>query len=596
MDLKRSLSPFLGVLLAGMLGLLLMSATGLGQDAADKTSPFEAVRWNGDKPEVMVGGTWYRPLVIHGVEVDDILAFIARTQPGRVRKRFGEDLPEMMRNMGHVLPARADLTLVGVDDGRRIELAGVAVTPENRRAILESNRGVSAPPEARRISRERAIADLAEFRRRLDDQFAYRYLKDVPLDAELARITNALEATVEVDDLATDLHRLLMRFGDGHAMVRSSREASEGRHLPFLLADAGDGVVAFLPDRSGFVDEERPYVLAIDGTGIEELVDARRRGVVDGSEQLVRDRVLRGLRELESVREDLGLPAGDRVRCLVGAGPDDPDPIEIELPLARRRPIYGDWPRRDSGVLDSNIGYLRIPRMQDRIVPDIRASMAAFRDTEGLVVDVRGNGGGTREPLLVLAGYLTGADEEPWVGNIARYRASEEFGADHLEARFMRRADDPDWSEAERLAIRDASATFEPEWDRSDGFSDWHYLVLGRTDAGEEYFYDRPVVVLSDAGCFSATDIFLGGLSGRPRVTLMGEPSGGGSARSQGFRLPNSGIEVRCASMASFRPDGRLYDGRGIEVDVMVRPEPAYFLHGGRDVVLDAAVEFLRSE
>ena len=585
------------LLVMAVLLLLRPAPAYAGQDAQDKTSPFEALRWNGDVPEVLVQGDWYRPLLIHGVGVEDIIAFLERTQPGRVRKRFGEDLPEMMRKMGRVIPARVDLTMVRLADGARVRLAAVPCTKENRRSIWSSNR--EAPDEGRaiasRIPRAEAIADLLEFRRRLDDQFAYRHLKDLSLDAELQRVADSFGATVEVGELSDALHLILMRSGDGHSMVRSPLGSKASGHLPFLLADAGGGVVAFLPDRSGFLDANRPFVLALDDTPIEELIDAGRPWVVDGSEQLVRHRVLRGLREIESVRKRLGLRPNASVKCTLGERPDDPDPIEVELPMNRRRPAYGTWPRRDSGILDSNLGYLRIPGMSDRMVPHIRSSMADFRGTAGLVVDVRGNGGGTRSPLLALAGYLVGPDESPWVANVARYRASDRFPADHLEARFMARAEDPDWSDAEREAIARFAAEFGPEWDRSEGFSDWHYLVLGPTGAAGEYFYDRPVVVLSDVGCFSATDIFLGALRGRPRVTLIGEPSGGGSARSQGFRLPHSGIEVRCASMASFRPDGRLYDGRGVEVDVLIRPEPEHFLEGGRDAVLDAAVEHLRS-
>ena len=585
------------LLVLALLLLLRPTPAHAGQDAQDKTSPFEALRWNGDVPEVLVQGDWYRPLLIHDVGVEDIIAFLERTQPGRVRKRFGEDLPEMMRKMGRVIPARVDLTMVRLADGARVRLAAVPCTKENRRSIWSSNR--EAPDEGRaiasRIPRAEAIADLVEFRRRLDDQFAYRHLKDLSLDAELQRVADSFGATVEVGELSDALHLILMRSGDGHSMVRSPLGSKASGHLPFLLADAGGGVVAFLPDRSGFLDATRPFVLALDDTPIEELIDAGRPWVVDGSEQLVRHRVLRGLREIESVRKRLGLRPNASVKCTLGERPDDPDPIEVELPMNRRRPAYGTWPRRDSGILDSNLGYLRIPGMSDRMVPHIRSSMADFRGTAGLVVDVRGNGGGTRSPLLALAGYLVGPDESPWVANVARYRASDRFPADHLEARFMARAEDPDWSDAEREAIARFAAEFGPEWDRSEGFSDWHYLVLGPTGAAGEYFYDRPVVVLSDVGCFSATDIFLGALRGRPRVTLIGEPSGGGSARSQGFRLPHSGIEVRCASMASFRPDGRLYDGRGVEVDVVIRPEPEHLLEGGRDVVLDAAVEHLRS-
>ena len=68
------------------------------------------------------------------------------------------------------------------------------------------------------------------------------------------------------------------------------------------------------------------------------------------------------------------------------------------------------------------------------------------------------------------------------------------------------------------------------------------------------------------------------------------------AARSQRFELPNSRIRVSCASMASFRPDGKLYDGRGIEVDVEVRPGAPFFLRGGRDDALEVALEYLRHQ
>jgi len=177
------------------------------------------------------------------------------------------------------------------------------------------------------------------------------------------------------------------------------------------------------------------------------------------------------------------------------------------------------------------------------------------------------------------------------VGNIAQYRLSRRFDSDHLEARYMHRADWAGWNDRQRAAIAAAKGAFKPEWQPVGEFSAWHYLVLDRTGHSAEYFYQHPVVVLSDSACFSATDIFLGALELLPRVTLLGSASSGGSARTQSFRLPNSGMEVRCASMASFRPDGRLYDGRGIEVDVEVLPDPGDFLIGGGDAQLEAALK-----
>lgn len=573
------------------------------QMADKKSSPFEALRWNGDSPEVMVHSDWYRPLAIQGVDIENILAFCKDRYGGKAKKRFGEDLPVALQAMGHPLPASVTLKLQRIKDGEVFMLVDIPSSTRNRKAIWSSNqktREDSRDPRRQRnpaiISRQEAMADLVAFKTQLDDQFAYRHLRDVDVDAELARIGFSLGEQAEVSDLTIQLHKLMMSFGDGHARVRSRHMPQPRSHPPFLLEETSKGVVAFMPDRSRFLDPERPYIMAIDGYEIDDLIDAVRPIVPAGSPQLVRSRALREVRSLELIRKQLlEKAAKDTVTCTLATGPTDPQPVTIEFPLTSRRPIYGDWPSWKTGVIDSDIGYLRIEDMDDRLIPRIKSSMDEFRHTKGLIVDVRGNGGGTRLPLIVLAGYLTGPDEEPWVGSVARYRTSDRFGRDHLDARYMYRADDSRWSSGQRKAIMDLAAGFKPEWDHSDGFSDWHYLVLDRTGSDEEYFYDKPVVILSDANCFSATDLFLGALTGRPRIILMGGPSGGGSARSQRFGLPNSNIEISCASMASFRPDGRLYDGRGIEVDVKVDPTAEFFLLDGEDNVLKAAIEHIRS-
>ena len=590
-----------GLLVVCLLACLTSVAN--AQMAHQKSSPFEALRWNGDVPEVMVDDVWYSPVEIQGVEIEAVLDFCRKVHRDRTKKRFGEDLPVVLQSMGHSMPARVDLKLIRLSDGKTVNLSDVPSTRENRDSIWLSNQEARGrnPQDTRRrtsseLSRKEALEDLVEFERRLDDQFAYRHLRDVDLPAELDRIRSGLGERVDVGDLALQLHQVMMMFGDGHAGARSRHMRQPRRFPPFLLEDAAGGVVALLPDRSAFLDPDRPYILAIDGRSIEELVEVIRPMINVGSGQLMRSRALRDVRLMELIRTVLGDAARPTITCTLARGPSDPEPIDLEVPMSSIRPIYGSWPRRESELLEGDIGYLRIDRMDDRFMQVIQSAMSSFQDTKGLIVDVRGNGGGTRTPLLMLAGYLTGPEEAPWIGNVARYRTSDRFDRDHLRARYMLRADAPPLEEAQQEAIRVIAEEFQPEWDREEGFSAWHYLVLGRNGQDEEYFYDKPVVILSDSDCFSATDIFLGAFAGRPGITLMGEPSGGGSARSQSFELPNSDIEIRCASMASFRPDGRLYDGRGIEVDVEIAAEPEYFLRNGRDNVLDAAIDYLQSD
>ena len=229
--------------------------------------------------------------------------------------------------------------------------------------------------------------------------------------------------------------------------------------------------------------------------------------------------------------------------------------------------------------------------MDEDAVAEINTWLPRFADTRGLIVDVRGNGGGSRDALMTLFPHLM--REESVVVNVAKYRLAPEFGENRLASRFLYRAEHPGWTDAEQRVVRAFAASFEPEWNPpEENFSAWHYLVISRGDAEP---YTAPVVVLLDSSGLSATDIFLGALATLPNVTLMGEASSGGSANTEEVRLPNTNLRVKLASMASFRPNGRLYDGRGVEPDIAVQPAPSFFLQGGEDVVLERAVEMLSS-
>ena len=46
--------------------------------------------------------------------------------------------------------------------------------------------------------------------------------------------------------------------------------------------------------------------------------------------------------------------------------------------------------------------------------------------------------------------------------------------------------------------------------------------------------------------------------------------------------------------MASFRPNGKLYDGNGIEVDEQILPAPEFFTRDGEDRVLENAIQHFK--
>ncbi|MGH7151666.1 MAG: S41 family peptidase [Planctomycetota bacterium] len=251
----------------------------------------------------------------------------------------------------------------------------------------------------------------------------------------------------------------------------------------------------------------------------------------------------------------------------------------LSLPLAPAKPLFGDWPRGDSRLLEGIVGYLRIARMDDdpAFVDSILAALDRFAGARGLVIDVRGNGGGCRVLIPRLFSRFLGSKDPPRIGNVAASRLRE--GEDparpggYLADRFLFPASSPHWSPVERRAVEAFARSFRPAWTPPSGeFSRWHYFVIAPPASAAPF--GAPVVVLMDDGCFSATDIFLGTFKGWRKVTFLRTPSGGGSGRARPATLARSGIRVQLSSMASFRPDGTLYDGEGVEPDVLVEREP----------------------
>ena len=435
---------------------------------------------------------------------------------------------------------------------------------------------------------------LDDFKAALDERWSYRHANGADFDGAIRALRPKVDAGLSTDELGLELQKIIALGIDGHAAVLGY-QAANGAYLPFLIEADGERVIAFNQERTAFLAEGLPYLTRIDGRDIADWCAAATTLVPKGSPQYVRRHCLSRLGNLDLVRGLLGLPPKAVVEVALASG-DGTAHRALTLPVAASALSYGTWPRAGSRLLDGNIGYLHLATMvQSTSVQEIKRWMPAFRDTAGLVVDVRDNNGGERDALRLLFSYLASAGDPPRVVNVAAYRLHKSHPEDHLARNHsMYRADAPVWTEEERRAIADFAKTFQPEWSLPKGqFSDWHYLVLRRLDDPDVYRYEKPVVVLMNARCFSATDIFLAALKGMRNVTLLGTASAGGSAYGQEVALGATPLRVRIGSMASFQRDGRLFDGHGVTPDVVVAPAPEYYI-GGPDAALAAAVKHIR--
>jgi len=452
-------------------------------------------------------------------------------------------------------------------------------------------------------------ADLDELEHRLIDQSSYLQRHNFDHQQAFAALRQSINEQTDLGGFVLEVRKLVMQIGDCHADVSSKNVPPESTFLPFRPADTAAGVAALGINQNQPLDPECPYLESIDGLPLDRWLQAASKFIARASPQLTRRRSLESMGKVTFIRSELSLPQNDIVE--VGLKSADGEKRTMKRLRITAQPYFpARLHLRTSHLLDGNIGYLRIPTMDDRLVDPVVNQVKSFRDTKGLIIDVRDNGGGTYGVMRAIYGFFLPDDARPKVTNIAAYRLSPTFAKNHIEYRPTFRADWPGWNDQEREAIREAASKFKPEWILPAGnFSEWHYMILSRTRSGrggpsqqtvggtsDDYFYyNKPVVVLCNAGSFSAADGFVNAFADLPHVTVVGEPSAGGSGATRYFQLPKTRIDVALASMASFRPNGKMFDGNGIEVDLFVKPTLEDFT-APADNVLARAVEIVNQK
>ena len=110
----------------------------LPSEAFPKKSPFAAVRWQDSQPEVRVGKEWFQLVSLDGIAAGDIVTFSQSTYKDQWRKRFEEDLVEVLFRMGHEPKDTVRLVVRPLGSSETRTLEDVAMTKANRQAIRKA--------------------------------------------------------------------------------------------------------------------------------------------------------------------------------------------------------------------------------------------------------------------------------------------------------------------------------------------------------------------------------------------------------------------------------------------------------------------------
>lgn len=199
-------------------------------------------------------------------------------------------------------------------------------------------------------------------------------------------------------------------------------------------------------------------------------------------------------------------------------------------------------------ILEDNIGYLVYESFSDGIgdgnLDDI---LFYLRTCNGLIIDVRGNGGGT----------LTYAE-----------RLAQRFTNEKILVGYMQHK-------------------------TGKGHSEFSKPVAEYLEPSTGVRWQKQAIVLTNRGCYSATNTFVRDLKECPLVTVLGDRTGGGSGLPFSSELP-IGWSVRFSACPSY--DARMQQIEfGIEPDIRCSLDSTLAV-GGVDSMIEKARSLLHGE
>ena len=362
---------------------------------------------------------------------------------------------------------------------------------------------------------------------------------------------------MEQAETTADYFSVLYRFMAGVKDVHVNVWSRENRELkpyffPLSFREIGGKIIIYNISPDAFLGDpgmdRGDIVLAINGEAVERVIDRMARYRSGSTPRMVRRQAIRWL----NVHMPFGtVPTKNSVLTILTK---DGFYREVEIPwliydfskdLTRKDDAWKITDEVEAKIFPNNIGYLRIGSMMsgdedavsyDNYIEYVVSQLQMLLNTDGLVIDVRGNGGGWGDVGdAILAHFI----DQP----VVKMRAS------------------PRLSKAVLIKRPWVSADFQPDPATKGVFAKWEEIEIAPVE--EALRYHQPVVVLLNADCFSACDTFVDSLSSNALATMIGEASGGGTGQPLEITLPSELAQARFSVMRGLSNWGWFLEGRG---------------------------------
>ncbi len=197
-------------------------------------------------------------------------------------------------------------------------------------------------------------------------------------------------------------------------------------------------------------------------------------------------------------------------------------------------------------LLPDSIGYMYVPTFSNTLGSgNISHILKNLSNCSGLIIDIRGNGGGMITSAETLASHFT--ERETIVGYM-----QHKNGSGHN-----------DFSQPEPITIKPIKGVI----------------------------WLRPTVILTNRGVYSAANQFVMMMRELPYTVILGDKTGGGSGMPLNSVLPN-GWRVRYSACPVLDAEGK-HTEFGIEPDIKVDISSIDWLLG-RDTMIEAARQYIK--
>jgi len=460
---------------------------------------------------------------------------------------------------------------------------------------------LSAPIYAQNttLSRQQVKEDLAAATKILNENSSYVYLNGYDFNGDFRAYLQNLKDATSVEDLGLFLTKATGKIGDRHLSVTGYR-VDDSVFLPFIFAPLDQKVAVITLNQSKqpeLANPQFPYLKKVEGIPINDFLAKVYPKDIKAPKDAFFTRAVRELCNIEKIYVGLGRSVPKEITLTLTDENFRKD-IDIQIKPVNREARLPRWEEdlanqysraKDEDfnkpeIIDSlfelkdYLAYIKIPRMIGKdeaplLFEHLNSFMRTIKnDSKALIIDVRENGGGTRDITYELAKFLIPPDSV-YVVNVAKQRGKLPLAKDYLARLHHRRLFS--YSELDRDEQKSVSRflkTFRPMYKLDDKkYSEYYFGSFnGRKLSTPDSYYNKPIYILANERTFSAASVFVAVFKGIRNIKTVGVNTDGSSGNSENFTLPNSKLQLKISTMVSFQKNGKTLDGIGTEPDVKI--------------------------